>query len=100
MVINLALEKPTSMSSVYKGAVSWKAVDGKREPSKFVSDQKKHTCMATGNDRIAWWQVDLEAVYVIREVVIYPHYAPKRELHWVNLACIYAMTHTHAVICF
>ena len=81
MVINLALGKPTSMSSIYQNAESWKAVDGKRHPSKFVKDHTKHTCMATGNDKEAWWQVDLEAVYVIREVVIYPTYIPMRELH-------------------
>ena len=80
MVINLALGKPTKMSSVYRGAASWKGVDGKREPNKFDTHPTKHTCIATANDKQPWWQVDLEAVYIIREVVIYPEYNRKREL--------------------
>jgi len=80
MLINLALGKPTKMSSEYLGAASWKGVDGKREPSEFVSDPIKHTCAATGKDKEAWWQVDLEAVYVIREVVVTPQYSRTGEL--------------------
>ena len=80
MLINLALGRPTKMSSVYFGSASWKAVDGKREPSVLVKDPTKHTCAASGNDKEAWWQVDLEAVYVIREVVVYPQFSRKREL--------------------
>ena len=73
MVINLALGKPTKMSSIYNNSASWKGVDGEREP--------KHTCAVTGSDQEAWWQVDLEAVYVIRVVVVYSR---KRELQCIT----------------
>ena len=78
MVINLALGKPTKMSSVSQGAGGWKGVDGKREPNVFVSDHRKHTCIATAKDTEAWWLVDLESVYAVREVVIYSEH--NREL--------------------
>ena len=80
MVINLALGKPTKMSSVYKHADSWKGVDGKRVPNVFVNDHTKHTCAAANDDKPAWWQVDLEAVYVIRKVVFTPQYSQPGEL--------------------
>ena len=80
MVINLALGKPTNMSSVSQGADGGKGVDGKREPSLLVKDPTKHTCAATLYDKKAWWQVDLEAVYVIREVVYTPPYLQAGEL--------------------
>jgi len=69
MVINLALGKYTETSSVLYGSTGDKAVDGKREPNVWTTDPTTHTCSSVDKD--AWWQVYLEAIYVIREVVIY-----------------------------
>ena len=75
MVINLALGKHTTTSSVLHGSTGDKAVDGKREPNVWTKDPTTHTCSSVDK----WWQVDLEAIYVIREVVIYNQNSCKLE---------------------
>ena len=64
---NLALEKPTNQSSVSdQKHASSKAVDGN-----VNSDARKYSCAITkGAAGGSWWEVNLEAVYQIREVVI------------------------------
>ena len=64
---NLALEKPTNQSSIsVPKHASSKAVDGN-----VNSDATKHSCAITnGTTGGSWWEVNLEAVYQIREVVI------------------------------
>ena len=67
MAVNLALMKPTKVSSISfdTRCGSMKAVDGNRE-SKMLSG----SCAATRMQKNSWWQVDLEAVYYITDVVI------------------------------
>ena len=64
---NLALEKPTNQSSTSDPKhASSKAVDGN-----VNSDARKHSFTSTkGATGGSWWEVNLEAVYQIREVVI------------------------------
>ena len=62
---NLAHGKPTKMSSTFGSYVSLKAVDGDRN-----SSITENSCTQTLKQKENWWQVDLQAVYVIREVVI------------------------------
>jgi len=68
-LINLAHMKPTHMVSAYKNQPrefgSLKAVDGSRN-----SRLKAASCAVTSEVKNAWWQVDLQAIYLIREVVI------------------------------
>ncbi|APR74793.1 Endo-1,4-beta-xylanase [Minicystis rosea] len=68
---NLALYKPTSQSSTYTGspassAVSALAVDGNADGN-FQAGSVTHT----NSEAQAWWQVDLERVQPIGNVVIY-----------------------------
>jgi len=100
MVINLALGKPTSMSSVYFESASWKGVDGKREPRVWGQDPTKHTCAATMSDDAAWWQVDLQAVYVIREVVFTPQYSAGELQCFAALFSLYLCHDTYACCTF
>ena len=63
---NLALRKPTALSGRHDGNYyASKAVDGNRNPA-----LKKGHCYHSSLARNAWWQVDLQSVYLIREVVI------------------------------
>ena len=62
---NLAVGKPTSMSSTHKNDYSSRAVDGTRD-----STLLHHSCAHTLGEKSDWWQVDLQAVYLIREVII------------------------------
>jgi len=62
---NLALGKPTRQSSQYQDAGPNRAVDGNRN-----SYLDARSCTHTLNTKGSWWQVDLEAVYEIRDVVI------------------------------
>ena len=62
---NLALGKPTRQSSQYQDAGPNRAVDGNRNTNLHAS-----SCSHTLNTKGSWWQVDLEAVYEIRDVVI------------------------------
>ena len=63
--VNLALGKPTSMSSNIGTNTPAKAVDGNRN-----STLKGNSCSQTKSEINAWWQVDLQAVYVIWTVTI------------------------------
>ena len=69
MANNLAYKKPTKMSTIsydnptYFGPMN--AVDGNRN-----SDIKLKSCAASRQEMHAWWQVDLQAVYLITDVVI------------------------------
>jgi len=62
--INLALNRPTFVSSVYNdpnygGAFSaWKAVDGNKDPIAMKADQ---SCVHSTADNNPWWAVDLGA---------------------------------------
>jgi len=62
---NLALGKPTKQSTTYKTYSSSKAVDGKKS-----NVLRENSCAHTMGQKGAWWQVDLGAVYEIRQVVI------------------------------
>ena len=79
---NLALEKPTNQSSVSDPKhASSKAVDGN-----VNSDATKHSCAITkGATGGSWWEVNLEAVYQIREVVITSRGDCCRKF-WINSA--------------
>jgi len=60
--------KPTKMASVLKNKPSevgpFKAVDGNR------MNGLDNNCAATDGGKHDWWLVDLQAIYLIREVVI------------------------------
>ena len=62
---NLALWKPTKQSTTLRRYASYNAVDG----NSSTSLENGH-CSATMRFPDSWWQVDLEHVYEIREVVI------------------------------
>ena len=62
---NLAVGKPTTMSSLHGFYYSSRVVDGTRD-----STWSHGSCAQTLGDVGAWWQVDLQAVYLIREVII------------------------------
>ena len=64
--LNLAYRKPTTMSSTMYPHVSSRGVDG-----------NKNTALSKGGcshtmpyEDAAWWQVDLLAIYLIKEVVV------------------------------
>ena len=64
--VNLALLKPTKMASQRLSYVSSRAVDGIREGGTNLE-----SCSATQvKTRRSWWQVDLQGVYVITDVII------------------------------
>ena len=62
---NLALGKPTRQSTTQGNGKPSKAVDGNRNSNFDAS-----SCSKTQSKKGSWWQVDLEAVYEIRDVVI------------------------------
>ena len=63
---NLALGKPTEMSSIYQTFLfAARAVDGDRN-----TNLDALSCFHTNNENAAWWRVDLQAVYMIREVIL------------------------------
>ena len=62
---NLALGKPARQSTVTNNAGPSRAVDGNKN-SIFRAKHCTHSANIKGN----WWQVDLGAVYEIRDVVI------------------------------
>ena len=67
---NLALRKPTTQFEKYhKSRASSKAVDG---ISNLVlgKDSCAQTYVPTKWYHRSWWQVDLQAIYAIREIVI------------------------------
>jgi len=64
--VNLALSKPTKMSSQTAEHVPSGAVDGNRDGGTTL-----FTCSATKvKTTKSWWQVDLQGVYLITEVII------------------------------
>ena len=66
---NLAVGKPTQMLSSGWGSYScypWKAADGIRDHD-FGRD---HNCAYGSKQKGNWWKVDLQAVYLIKEVDI------------------------------
>ena len=65
MSTNLALGKTTKQSSTFSGHSSSNAVDGNRD-----NTLQGNSCAHTMGQRGPWWQVDLDAVYEIRQVVI------------------------------
>jgi F5/8 type C domain len=63
--VNLALGRPTQQSSTLFGAGSARAVDGNRDGS-YPSGSVTHT-----DEGQSWWQVDLESVQPVGEVVLW-----------------------------
>ena len=64
--VNLALLKPTTMTSQQEDYVSSRAVDGNREGRSSLL-----SCSATKEKTTkTWWQVDLQGVYLITDVII------------------------------
>ncbi|KAK2177414.1 hypothetical protein NP493_600g04021 [Ridgeia piscesae] len=68
MTANLARGKRTLQSSTYKEGHSWKAVDGKKTTNPRLRE-KRCSFTSPARDR-SWWQVDLEYIYEIIQVVI------------------------------
>ena len=62
---NLALRKPTNMSSLFEDNVASRAVDGNRN-----GNMAALSCTHTGREFGAWWQVDLRDLYLIKHVII------------------------------
>ncbi|XP_052805091.1 uncharacterized protein LOC128234708 isoform X2 [Mya arenaria] len=66
--VNLALNKTTRTSSLYHMAGhSRKGVDGCTNGHYF----DEFCCTHTKNDLGAWWEVDLEQMYPIKDIVVY-----------------------------
>ena len=64
-ITNLALRKPAKMSSLYEDNVASRAVDGNRNGSLAAL-----SCTHTKSESGAWWQVDLQDLYLIKHVII------------------------------
>ena len=62
---NLALQKPTKMSSLFEDNVASRAVDGNRNGNLAAL-----SCTRTKSEFGAWWQVDLQDLYLIKHVII------------------------------
>ena len=62
---NLAVGKPATMSSMHSNYYPSRVVDGTRDMT-WLHSSCSHTLSEAG----AWWKVDLQAVYLIREVII------------------------------
>ena len=62
---NLALRKPTKMSSLFEDNVASRAVDGNRN-----GNMAALSCTHTNGELGAWWQVDLQDLYLIKHVII------------------------------
>ena len=63
---NLALHKPTQMSSTMPPYVSSRVVDGNTNRN-MTKQSCSQTVPYTGDN---WWQVDLLAIFLIKDVVI------------------------------
>ena len=61
---NLALGKPASQSSTVLDRFAREAVDGDREVAMVNS------CTQTAFQKKPWWQIDLEAIYQVKKVVV------------------------------
>ena len=64
--LNLALRKPTQMSSTMPPYVSSRVVDGNKNTNMLNQSCSRTNLYSSGN----WWQVDLLAIFLIRDVVI------------------------------
>lgn len=64
--INLAFGKPTTQSTTFAGGVSSRAVDGNLDGNGLNG-----TVSHTNLDTAGWWQVDLQSVEPIGEIVIH-----------------------------
>ena len=62
---NLALRKPTQMSSLFLDKVASRAVDGNRN-----GNMAALSCTHTKSELGAWWQVHLQDLYLIKHVII------------------------------
>ena len=94
---NLARGKPTKMSSTLNKYSSDKAVDGNKNT--YISNMHcSHTNTDTG-DR-AWWQVDLQAAYWIKNVIITNRGEQSGE--YINRTCWTELKHVliHACILY
>ena len=60
---NVACGKPAFMSSISDGLGAWLAVDGD-------ADAEKNKCRRTRREYEAWWEVDLEDDFPIREIFL------------------------------
>jgi len=79
VAINLALRKPTKMSSLYKDNVASRAVDGNRNGNLAAL-----SCTHTNYDLGAWWQVDLQDLYLIKHVII----SNRDDAKYCELECV------------
>ena len=87
---NLARGKPTTQSSTYQTYHSDKAVDGRK-----ANALRENSCAHTGTQKGPWWQVDLKAVYVIRQVFIKSRGDCCGQFIYgvVNLLCFFSSTY-------
>ena len=60
---NIACGKPAFMSSICDGLGAWLAVDGD-------ADAQKNKCCRTRREYEAWWEVDLEDNYPLKEIYL------------------------------
>ena len=67
-IINVALNKPASMSSTYPSRGAGKAVDGVRCPDSFHHDGTTATTM--DGEATPWWKINLNHVFTIRYVIV------------------------------
>jgi hypothetical protein len=65
-VTNVALGKPTNMSSYEFDFDGWKGVDG--DTNQFWDG---NSCFHTDSDHKSWWRVDLGKIFRIVRVVLY-----------------------------
>ena len=74
-VTNLALNKPTNQSSTLTAGqvtgISDKAVDGNTNGTYFISPASSSSVSATNNEYQAFWEVDLEAAFLIEKINLY-----------------------------
>jgi len=94
MTANLARGKRTLQSSTYKEGHSWKAVDGKKTTNPRLRE-KRCSFTSPARDR-SWWQVDLEYIYEIIQVVI----TNGGQLNTKNMGILLSHKHERLFICF
>jgi len=88
--LNLALRKPTKMSSTLSSFISSRAVNGNKDNSN-PSNTCSHTCI----EEYAWWQVDLLAIYLIKDVVITNQAGSKGQLELNQIKLWHDLTNLH-----
>ena len=94
-VTNLALNKPTKQSSdmAPSYASSGKAVDGNTDSS-FKMGDTKNSITHTSDERSAWWEVDLGAVYDIDKIVIWN----RQDCCWKRLQNFIVLTSVNPLV--